>query len=89
MADYVSIIKSVIEPLVKDPESLLIRCLDKEDSKSKDVHFLICSSSEELGKLIGKRGAVADAIRTIVNVRARDDHRRVHLKFESFDEEDK
>ncbi len=87
-ADYISIIKSVIDPLVKDPESLLIRCMDKEEDSPRDVNYLICCSSDELGKLIGKRGAVADAIRTIVNVKARDEHQRVHIKFESFDSDE-
>ena len=86
--DYIEILKSVVFPLVKNPEGLLIRSLDKEDEDRRDIHLIVCASNSELGKLIGKKGAVADAIRTFVNVKARDDHKRVHIKFEAFDEDD-
>jgi predicted RNA-binding protein YlqC (UPF0109 family) len=88
-SDYEKIIRAAIEPLVTNPESILIRCTDNPDSveDSRDVHFLIACPDVELGKLIGRHGSVADSIRTIVNVKARDDHKRVHIKFESFEEE--
>jgi uncharacterized protein len=88
-SDYEKIIRAAIEPLVADSESILIRCTDNPDSveDARDIHFLIACPDAELGKLIGRHGSVADSIRTIVNVKARDDHKRVHIKFESFEEE--
>lgn|SRR5574344_1548069 len=88
-SDYERVLKAVIEPLVENPDTILIRCTDNaEDAEnSRDVHFLVVTPSAELGKLIGRHGTVADAIRTIVNVKARDDHKRVHVKFDSFEEE--
>ena len=91
VSDYEQIIKAAVEPLVSNPDSILIRCMDNPDEveSSRDVHFLIACPDSELGKLIGRHGSVADSIRTIVNVKARDDHKRVHIKFESFEEENK
>ncbi len=88
--DYQSIIKACIEPLVDNPEALLIRLLDSEQEleTSRDIHFLIACPSNMLGKLIGRHGSVADAIRTIVNVKARDERKRVHIKFEAFNEDE-
>lgn len=90
-ADYEKIIRSAVEPLVDNPESILIRCMEapEEIEATRDVHFLIACPDAELGKLIGRHGSVADSIRTIVNVKARDDHKRVHIKFESFEDEGK
>ena len=87
-SDYEKIIKAAVEPLVDNPESILIRCTDQMESveSSRDVHFLIACPDAQLGKLIGRHGSVADSIRTIVNVKARDDHKRIHIKFESFEE---
>jgi predicted RNA-binding protein YlqC (UPF0109 family) len=91
VSDYEKIIRAAIEPLVSNPEAILIRNMDNPDEQetTRDVHFLIACPDAELGKLIGRHGSVADSIRTIVNVKARDDHKRVHIKFESFEDEDK
>ncbi|MFA6797045.1 MAG: KH domain-containing protein [Bacilli bacterium] len=87
--EYEKILRAAIEPLVKEPESLIIRCIDSKETveTSRDVHFIIVCPDDELGKLIGRHGSVADSIRTIVNIKARDDRKRVHLKFQSFSEE--
>ncbi len=91
VSDYEKIIRAAVEPLVDDAESILIRCTDHPESveSSRDVHFLIACPDAELGRLIGRHGSVADSIRTVVNVKARDDHKRVHIKFESFEDENK
>lgn len=87
MADYVKIIRTIAEPMLESPDNLIVRYMDSEDVESlKDVHILVACKDEFLGKLIGRHGSVADAIRTIVNVKARDEHQRVHIKFESFSE---
>jgi len=89
IAEYEKILRAAIEPLVKESESIIIRCIDSEETveASRDVHFIIVCPDEELGKLIGRHGSIADSIRTVVNIKARDDHKRVHLKFQSFSEE--
>lgn len=85
--DYQKIIKACIDPLVDNPDALLIRLLDKQEDveNSRDLHYLVACPNTMLGKLIGRHGSVADAIRTIVNVRARDERKRIHIKFEAFD----
>lgn len=89
MADYEKIIRACVEPLMENPSSLLVRReeTDEEVEKARDLHFLIACPDAELGRLIGRHGTVADAIRTIVNVKGRDDRKRVHIRFESFEEE--
>lgn len=86
--DYHKIIKACIESLVDNPDALLIRQIetDQEATNSKDLHFLVACPNKMLGKLIGRHGSVADAVRTIVNVRARDERKRVHIKFEALEE---
>lgn len=91
MADYEKILRACIEPLLDDPSSLQIKAGEtpEEQESSRDIHFLIVCPDAELGRLIGRHGTVADAIRTIVNIKGRDDHKRVHIKFESSDDEKK
>lgn len=88
MTDIEQAIRAIVEPLVSDPESIIIRRMDASDELDrKDQHYLIACDQEDIRRLIGRHGIIADSIRKIVSVGAREDNKRVHIKFESFDEE--
>lgn len=82
--DYIALIHTLVDPIVNKPESLLIRELPSEDEKR--VTFLICAENSDCARLIGKKGCVANALRDIINIAGKLDHKRVGLKFESFEE---
>lgn len=83
--DYENIVRTIIEPIVEDPSSVLVRV--NEGTTPKDVLVLIVSEKEDTARLIGRRGIIANAIREVVSVAGKSENKRVHLKFESFDEE--
>lgn len=85
--DYERIIHSIIDPIVDDHDSVLIRI--SEGSSNKDLLILIASEKEDTARLIGKKGIIANAIREVVSVAGKEENKRVHIKFESFDEEEK
>lgn len=89
MADVEKAIHGLIDPLVEHPDSLMIRVLPSESSK--DVSVLIVAEDEDTARLIGRRGAVANALREAIAIVGKADNSniRVHLKFESFGEEEK
>lgn len=85
--DLTGDIRSLIEPLVSKPEALLIKRTDKpEDLGKKEQNYLILCEKEDLGKLIGRHGVISDSLRTILNVSVKNMRKKVHLRFESFDE---
>lgn len=85
--DLTGDIRSLIEPLVSKPEGLLIKRTDKpEDLGKKEQNYLILCEKEDLGKLIGRHGVISDSLRTILNVSVKNMRKKVHLRFESFDE---
>lgn len=85
--DYEKIIHALIDPIVEEPSSVLIR-VTQEDS-GKDVSILIVSQKEDTARLIGRRGIIANSLREVVSVAGKSQNKHVHLKFESFDEEEK
>ena len=85
--DYEKIIHALIDPIVEEPSSVLIR-VTQEDS-GKDVSILIVSQKEDTARLIGRRGIIAKSLREVVSVAGKSENKHVHLKFESFDEEEK
>ena len=83
--DYEALIHSIIDDIVDDPKSVLIRINAPEGSK--DVDVIIASEKEDTSRLIGHKGTIANAIREVVGVAGKSENKRIHIKFESFDEE--
>ena len=83
--DYEKIIRTLIDPIVEEPKSVLIRVT--EDTNGKDVNILVAAEKEDTARLIGRYGVVANSLREIISVAGRSEDRRIFLRFESFDDE--
>ena len=83
--DYEKIVHALIDPIVEEPGSVLIRVM--EEGNGKDVSILIFSEKDDTARLIGRRGLIANSLREIVSIAGKSENKHVHLKFESFDEE--
>jgi len=85
--DYEKIIHAIIDPIVEDKDSIMIRELPSESEK--DITILIAAEKEDTSRLIGRKGIIANAIREVISVGGKSENKRVHVHFESFDEEGK
>ncbi len=82
-------IRSLVEPLISYPEDLEITRMDKSDNPNrKEQTYRIRCRKEDIGKLIGRHGVISDSLRTIVNVSTKNQRKKIHLRFESFPEEE-
>lgn len=83
--DYEKIIHSIVDPFLINPDALMVREIPNEDDKN--LTLLICAESEDTARLIGKKGMVANALRELISIAGKSENKRIHLKFESFNEE--
>lgn len=83
--NYEKIVRALIDPIVMEPESILIRVV--EDENGKDVDILVAAEQEDTARLIGKHGIIANSLREVLSVAGKSENRRVFLKFESFNED--
>lgn len=83
--DYEKIIHAFVDSFVHEPESILIRQMPGDSAK--DVLLLIVANPEDTARLIGRRGVVADALREVLSIAGKLEGKRIHLKFESFEED--
>lgn len=85
--DFAAIIHPIIDPLLENPGAVMIRELPSNGRR--DISILIVAEDADTARLIGKRGAVANALREVIGIagKADDSNVHIHLKFESFDEE--
>ncbi|MDD4154730.1 MAG: KH domain-containing protein, partial [Bacilli bacterium] len=52
----------------------------------REVVLLIVAENEDTARLIGRKGSIANALRELLAVAGKTENKRIHLKFESFEE---
>ncbi|MGI5900934.1 MAG: KH domain-containing protein [Desulfitobacteriia bacterium] len=67
------VVEVLAKALVDHPEQVSVT----QSATEKTVHLQLRVASEDMGKVIGKQGKIANAIRTIVKAAAVKDGRRV------------
>ena len=80
--DFEKLIKQIVVPLVVHPEDVLVKILAEDDTQM-NIQLLVNES--DLGRVIGKGGKIAHAIRTILYAGASKEGKRVQLDIDSFD----
>ena len=70
------LVEYMIRALVDDPDAVEIR----EYQGERTVVFEVKVADDDMGKIIGRQGRIAAALRTIVNAAAMKDQKRVSLE---------
>ena len=71
------ILEVVIKNLVDNPQEVSIT----EKSEEKSICYEVKVAKNDMGKVIGKQGKMAKAIRTIVKAIATKEHKKVNIEF--------
>ena len=79
------ILKTIIENLVENKDAITI---EKVQEVYKEV-YKINVDKEEMGRVIGKQGKIAKAIRTIAKSLGAKDQKKVEVEFVEDPDEDK
>ena len=79
------LIRDIIDPLVTNKDALMIRQMPSNEEN--ELFMLIIGESDDIARLIGRGGSVADSIREVVSVAGTLSNQRIRIKFESFEEE--
>ncbi|MFC0524114.1 KH domain-containing protein [Pontibacillus salicampi] len=70
-----SLIETMVRPLVDFPDEVDVR-VQEEDHK---ITYHLSVHKEDVGKVIGRHGRIAKAIRTVVYAAASHSNKRVYL----------
>lgn len=71
------LVEFIVKKLVDDTDSVVVEVSEQE----KETNILVRVSENDLGKIIGRSGRVANSIRTVVRTSARKLNKRVNVKF--------
>ncbi|WCL56137.1 KH domain-containing protein [Bacillus safensis] len=70
------LIVSIVEPLVDFPEDIHVSSLEKDEQ----VIYTLSVNAEDTGKVIGKQGRTAKAIRTVIFAANAESSKKVQLE---------
>lgn len=79
--NYEKMIKDLVTPLVVHPEDLVVKKLS-DDDQVITMHIYV--NQDDLGRVIGKNGRIANAIRTIAYASASREHKKITINIEAF-----
>jgi len=71
-----SLIEYLVKALVDDPEQVSVTEVPGEESTTYEVHV----APSDLGKVIGKQGRIANALRTVAKAVAMKEKRKVYVE---------
>jgi hypothetical protein len=80
--NFEKLVFDLVVPLVIHPEDLLVKKFSEDDSL---ITLQILVNQEDLGRVIGKGGRIANAIRTITYAAASKVGKRVKIDIDSFE----
>ena len=67
------LVETLVKALVKNPDAVSVTVVEKGSLEIHQVHV----APEDMGKVIGRKGRIANAIRTVVKAGALRENRRV------------
>ena len=72
------LVEFIVKNLVSNPEAVEVT----ETESPRETVYSVHIADEDFGRIIGRSGKVATAIRTVVKTSARKNNKRVFVKFE-------
>lgn len=83
MMDFAKILKDIAIELVEDKEHLEVRQMTSLDEGVVILH--IYCAKEDIARLIGRKGVMANSIRQLMSVSGRLSQKKIDIKFESYE----
>lgn len=81
--NLIELTESIIKSIVKDEESVAVKEFPSEDENTIDIEVLV--SEDDLGRVIGKNGKIANAIRMLVQTSSSlKDNKYVKINIDKF-----
>jgi uncharacterized protein len=70
------LIETIVKALVDHPDEVQITEVERDDA----ITYQLSVHSDDMGKVIGKQGRIAKAIRTVVHAASSNHNKRIYLE---------
>ena len=81
MIDLEKVLLNIVKPLCSDPESVTVKHM--ESLNENELLLYVYAPSEDIARLIGRQGSMANSIRQMLQVASKIENKRISIKFEA------
>ena len=81
MIDLEKVLLNIVKPLCTEPESVMVKQM--ESLNENELLLYVYAPSEDIDRLIGKKGSMANSIRQMLQVASKIENKRISIKFEA------
>ena len=82
MIDYEKVLLDLVTPMVEDKTNVSVKMMPTLEDN--EILLYVYANSDDVARLIGRRGMMASSIRQMMSVTSRKEDKRVTIKFESY-----
>lgn len=77
------ILFDLVYPIVDYKEALNVKQMETLDDR--ELVLMVYAKNDDIGRLIGKKGMMANSLRQVVGIAGRQLNKRINLKFEAIE----
>ena len=81
MVDLEKVLLNIVKPMCTDAESVTVKQM--ESLNENELLLYVYAPSEDIARLIGRQGSMANSIRQMLQVASKIENKRISIKFES------
>lgn len=82
MIDYEKVLLDLLSPIVDEPDSITVKQM--ESIHDDEVLLHVYAKSDDIARLIGRKGQMARAIRDTMAIAGRKEGKHISVKFEEY-----
>lgn len=87
MTELDKVLLDLVSPMVEDKDSLTVKEMPSDSDREVVLH--VRAKNDDIARLIGRKGSMASALRQVMSVASHTDDKRVTIKFEEIDGEER
>lgn len=81
MVDLEKVLLNIVKPICSDPDAVMVKQM--ESINENELLLYVYAPSDDIARLIGKQGTMANSIRQMLQVASRIENKRISIKFEA------
>lgn len=79
--DLEKILLNIVKPICKDPDAAMVKQM--QSINENEILIYVYAPSDDIARLIGKQGIMANSIRQMLQVASKIQNKRINIKFEA------
>ena len=81
MIDLEKVLLNLVKPICSDPDVVIVKQM--ESLNENELLLYVYAPSDDIARLIGKQGTMANSIRQMLQVASKIENKRISIKFEA------